>query len=41
MFRFDIPPLDIRKAIQAKDACEKFQSFAGFIVTQIIETGQN
>jgi len=33
MLRFDIPASDTREAIQVKDAWEKFQSFAGFIVT--------
>jgi hypothetical protein len=39
--RFDIPPLDTRKAIHVKDARKKFQSFAEFIVIHIIEIGQH
>jgi hypothetical protein len=39
--RFDIPPLDTRKAIHVKDARKKFQTFAGFIVIHTTESGQH
>jgi hypothetical protein len=39
--KFDIPPLDTRKAIQVKVAWKKFQSLAVFIVIRNFEIGLN